>query len=253
MIQNVDFYYFSPTGGTKKVGDLFCSAIAEQVHSVNLGDRTAEVLDGSSALTVVAAPVYAGRIPAYVADRLKALNGNGKKAAALVVYGVRAYDDALLELKNVLTDCGFDVIAGGAFVAQHSIVNFVGAGRPDEKDAEQIKEFAVKVEEKLVSGAAGAVEVPGNMPYRDGMKVAAPPMCTEECKLCGKCIDACPTGAITLEEDKVVTELSKCMLCMACTAVCARGARVLPPPLQDGMNQKLGALKDVYRENEYYL
>jgi ferredoxin len=69
----------------------------------------------------------------------------------------------------------------------------------------------------------------------------------------GDCLPGCPTGAITMANDSVVTTLSKCMLCMACTAACSRGARILPPPMKEGMNQKLGALADVYRENEYYL
>ena len=38
-LMNIDFYYFSPTGGTKKVGDIFCSSITDQVHTYDLGDR----------------------------------------------------------------------------------------------------------------------------------------------------------------------------------------------------------------------
>lgn len=249
----IDFYYFSPTGGTKKVGEIFCSALTEQINTYNLGDRKAELFDGDGDLTVVAAPVYAGRIPAYVEEKLKNLKGCGKSAVALVVYGVRAYDDALLELKNVLTDVGFQVIAGGAFVAEHSIVRTVGTGRPDEKDAAELREFAGKVLEKLSSGMEGELHVPGNQPYRDGMSVGATPICTEDCKLCGKCMEVCPAGAISMVNESIVTELSKCMLCMACASACSRGARILPPPMQEGMNQKLGALADVYRENEYYL
>ena len=40
---------------------------------------------------------------------------------------------------------------------------------------------------------------------------------------------------------------------MACTAACPENARVLPAPLQETMEQKLGALKDVRRENEVFL
>ena len=31
MFHTAEFYYFSPTGGTKQAGELFCTGIAEQV------------------------------------------------------------------------------------------------------------------------------------------------------------------------------------------------------------------------------
>ena len=37
MLQSVDFYYFSPTGGTKKAGLLVAEALAEHVNPVDLG------------------------------------------------------------------------------------------------------------------------------------------------------------------------------------------------------------------------
>lgn len=40
---------------------------------------------------------------------------------------------------------------------------------------------------------------------------------------------------------------------MACTAACPEHARILPPPVQEMMNQKLGVLKDIRRSNEIFL
>lgn len=37
MLNRTVLYYFSPTGGTKKTGELFCQAISETEKSVNLG------------------------------------------------------------------------------------------------------------------------------------------------------------------------------------------------------------------------
>ena len=39
----------------------------------------------------------------------------------IAVYGNRDYDDTLLEMKDILTERGFTVIAGLAAIAQHSI------------------------------------------------------------------------------------------------------------------------------------
>lgn len=236
-MDSISLYCFSPTGGTKQVAETFCAA---------LDTTTAD-------LTVVAAPVFAGRIPALVAERLSQLDGKGKKAVALVVYGVRAYEDALLELTDVLTGRGFQVIGAGAFVARHSIVPQVGAGRPDEQDKEEIQEFAKKVMEKIERGEDSCVQVPGNHPYRERSKSSATPVSFDACSQCGGCVAVCPTEAIRIENGTVVTDPDKCIMCMACVYACPQKARLLPQPVQEGMNEKLGALLSVRRENEYFL
>ena len=140
MFNTVQFYYFSPTGGTKACGECFCKAIANNVNAINLGLEDA-AFNGDCDLAVFAMPVFAGRIPAVAAEKLSALNGNGTKAVTLVVYGVRAYEDALLELNNVVKESNFTVVASAALVAQHSIVPAVGQGRPNEEDKASIAVF----------------------------------------------------------------------------------------------------------------
>lgn len=251
MLKEIAFYYFSPTGGTKKAGEIFCKAIAENVCCMDLAKDISEKCDLETA--VIAAPVFAGRIPDITAEKIKTLCGNGKKAITLAVYGNRAYDDALLELNTVAEEAGFTVAASAALIAQHSMVNEVAAGRPDAQDEAEITAFAEKVLEKLASGKEDKIEVPGNFPYRDGMAVAATPICTDLCGRCGVCAKICPANAITVTETAVETQLEKCILCVGCVAHCPTKARILPPPMQEGMNQKLGPLKDIRKNNEYYL
>lgn len=252
MFNTVQFYYFSPTGGTKACGECFCKSIANNVNAVNLGLEEATFNDGCD-IAVFAMPVFAGRIPAVAAEKLSALNGNGKKAVTLVVYGVRAYEDALLELNNVVKESNFTIVASAALVAQHSIVSAVGQGRPDEEDKASIAAFAEKVMEKLASGEKSPVTVPGNFPYREAGNMPFTPICLPECGKCGACVAVCPTKAMVMEEDGVKTDVDTCILCMACTAVCPKYARVLPEAVQKNMNEKMAALVSVHRENEYFL
>ena len=56
-----------------------------------------------------------------------------------------------------------------------------------------------------------------------------------------------------MEDKAVTTNTEKCMLCMACTAVCPENARILPPPLKEKMGQMMEKLKDVRKENEFFL
>ena len=143
MSDTMEVYYFSPTGGTKKVSDIFAAAVGKEVIWHDLGDKQTPMKQPQGELIVVAAPVFAGRIPSVVREKIKTLAGEGKKAVTIAVYGNRAYEDALLEMNDILIQGGFTVIASAAFVAQHSIVPEVGAGRPDAEDIKEIRTFFV--------------------------------------------------------------------------------------------------------------
>ncbi len=268
MLKMTELYYFSPTGGTKKAGESFCADIAETVRTINLGAQNKAPENPASELVVAAAPVFGGRIPAAAAEKLRMLDGTGKKAVTLAVYGVRAYEDALLELNDIMTERGFQVIASAALVAQHSIVPEVGKGRPDTQDIAEIRDFAEKVLDKLNKPdktdkagetdkngkcETGSIHVPGNYPYKAAMNMPVTPVSTESCNQCAVCAAVCPTSAIQVEDGAAVTDAEKCNLCMACVAACPAQARILPPAVQESMNQKLGVLKNVRRENEFFL
>lgn len=250
------FYYFSPTGGTEKVGRAFVQAFCSgnsQVVDVNLLKRDAVLDQDECEAIVVAVPVFAGRVASLAAEKLKQLDAKEKKAVALVVYGVRAYEDALIELADILEEAGAQVVAAGAFIAQHSMLASVGAGRPDEKDLEEIKGFAEKVAAKIETGVDTPVAVPGNRPYKDGMVVAHTPISNEGCMACSACEKICPTEAISIVDGMVETELAKCMDCLACIAACPLKVRTLKPAHQAGINERLGGLVDAYPENEMFL
>ena len=253
MLSHITLYYFSPTGGTKKTADIVCHALAEQVTAIDLGDRTLPTPpQPDTDLIVAAAPVFAGRIPAFLADKLSALQGSGKCAVTLAVYGNRDYDDALLELNDTLTACGFAVIGSGAVIAQHSQLPELAAGRPDAADRENLAAFAESVLAKLAKGDTTPVTVPGSRPYKKRSPNAVAPDSTEACSRCGLCQRLCPTGAIHMT-DRVETDVSRCILCRACTAHCPTGARVVSDPFTQMLRQKLSPCIPVRRENWYCL
>lgn len=253
MLNKVDFYYFSPTGGTKKAGEILAEAMAEKVTFFDLGSREAMKEAAGGDVAVVAVPVFGGRVPTVATEKLKVLKGNGKKAVTLAVYGNRAYEDALLELNDIMKESGYEIAASAAFVAQHSMAPEVGAGRPDEKDAEEIRAFAGQILVKMEKGDTEEIKVPGNHPYKPMSSMPVTPVSLPSCNTCGKCAAACPTAAIQIENGVVATEAEKCCLCMACVHVCPEGARILPPPLKEKMEQMLGKLKSVHRENETFI
>lgn len=95
--------YFSPCSSTYDTTYAFCRAISQNAAiEVNLTDRETEVPEiPAGSVAVVAAPVYAGRIPTPMADKLARARLEGVKVVTFAVYGGRAYEDALLELNDL--------------------------------------------------------------------------------------------------------------------------------------------------------
>ena len=169
----------------------------------------------------------------------------------MVVYGNRAYEDALLELKNVLTEAGHQVIAAASFIAEHSIIRSIAADRPHADDLARAVEFGAAVEAKL-NGELTTVDVPGNAEYRPLPQMPATPLVTDACGGCGMCAHKCPVGAIPLSNPRS-TDAAKCILCMRCVAICPRKARILPPPMVEAFTARLNAVASEPKQPEIYI
>src|SRR5699024_10659997 len=134
MLKKTNLCCFSPTGGTRHMGELFCQDISEEMTVMDLLKREENPQQPDSDLTVIAAPVFGGRIPSTAAERIKTLKGQGKQAVTLAVYGVRAYEDALLELNNAAKAQGFEKI-GRASCREREQIR--GGGEGERKEVKE--------------------------------------------------------------------------------------------------------------------
>ena len=239
---------FSPTGGTLSVAEAIASGM--QVNRIDLCAPVEELPLLSPLMAVL--PVYGGRLPAVAVERLRKIKGQGQAAVAVVVYGNRAYEDALLELQQELTSCGFTVIAAAAFIAEHSIVRSIAQGRPNAEDKAAAAEFGKAVAAKLAADDKFTISVPGNYPYKDLPQMPVVPLTTDACGGCGRCARICPVGAIPARAPHT-TDASKCILCMRCVAVCPRRARLMPPPALEMMTQRLNAVASTPKQPEVFI
>lgn len=217
--------YFSATYTTKRVVDAVAAGLSNEVASYDITNDTATdaVIIPREELLVVGVPVYAGRVPAMAVERLRRFRGEKTPAVVVAVYGNRHYDDAVLELHDIMTECGFRTVAAGAFIAQHSIFPKVGAARPDAADLAEIKSFAKK-SLAVLSGDFGAINIPGNRPYKVPGGIPIWPTASRKCNGCGACAKLCPTGAIDPAAPKGVNK-EKCIKCGRCIVVCPTKAR----------------------------
>lgn len=253
MLESIIVLHFSPTGGTRRAARLLAESIAAQVEEVDLTLSPVQAHDfGPEDVVLVAGPVYGGRLPALMVQRLRACHGGGARAVAAAVYGGRAYEDALVELADVLEAQGFRVTAGAALLAEHSIAHAVAAGRPDGQDEAQLARFGARIAEQLARGEAGTPALPGNRPYRDWAGMPAVPTADDKCTGCGTCAKRCPAGAIPTDDPRQ-TDAARCITCMRCVQVCPESARALPAPVQAAIGQKLAPFAEKRQENELFL
>ena len=242
--------HFSPTGGTKKVADAIAAGFSVPVAEMDLSKADSAVTLGDHDALMAVLPVYAGRVPQISLERLSALKGNGRKAVAVVVYGNREYDDALLETKDALEAKGFRVIAAAAFIAEHSIARSIAAGRPDAEDEALCRRFAADVMAK--ADDAAPVRVPGNNPYKALKPSAFHPAANENCVKCGVCAERCPVGAIPLD-DPSRTNHDLCINCMRCVQVCPVSSRALSDAFLSMVTQMLNQTAAGYKKPTIFL
>lgn len=225
----IEQVYFSPSGSTKIVIDEISKAFFGQKNEFNLmwDPLDEETVISSNTLAIIAMPVFSGRVPDLCVQKLANLKGENTPAIAIVTYGNRDYEDALLELKNTLEGNGFVLLGAAAVVTQHSIYPEVGTGRPDAQDKRVLTTFARQCSQKLRAypeKPLPAFDVKGNFPYREYRTSAMKPTVNDNCTLCGICASVCPVGAIPADNPKT-KDTDICITCTACIAVCPEKAQ----------------------------
>lgn len=241
---------FSPTGGTEKTAHIIGRKWSKNIVKIDLSDpktdHTKYVIDKEDTV-LIAMPSFGGRAPAAAIERLKKIAGNGAKCTLVCVYGNRAYEDTLVEMKDAAETSGFRVIAAIAAVAEHSIISKYAAGRPDASDERQLAGFA----ERILDKDGELLSVPGDRPYKKSGGGGLVPKVTKDCVKCGLCAEKCPVQAINAEN--FVADSKKCISCMRCVKQCPHNARKVNGIMVSAAALAIKKACSVRKENELFL
>ncbi|WP_430811984.1 MULTISPECIES: EFR1 family ferrodoxin [unclassified Carboxylicivirga] len=261
-MKSITSIYYSPTQTTKTIVNEIAGNIGlPHIHEMNLIRGKQEALQDlpGDRLTIIGLPVYAGRLPRPALENLKLLKGHQSPVVIVVVYGNRDYEDALLELNDIVHNAGFKVIAGAAFIGEHSYSTNempIAPNRPDEADLKKCKDFANLIKKKLKETAVWKEPaIQGNYPYKPYKQMPAtvhPYTDHSRCTQCGICLDACPTDAITIGET-VDTNGELCTVCCACTRYCPEQARILDNARIDEIRERLYTHCSERKEPEFFV
>ncbi len=240
-IEKVKAVYFTGTGTTKQLVCALAGCLQDDFEEIDISLPAArrQPLSFSAAdLVIFGLPVYAGRVPNVLLPFLRKIEGDDALAVPVVLYGNRAFDDALIELRDLLEQQGMHTVAAGAFVGQHAFSRSLAKGRPDAEDLAEAERLAQGVREKLDGMACppdAPLEVDGTpYPYsgyyvprgRDGEAMdirKVHPATKDQCIHCGRCIRVCRMGSIDPSDPAKSTGI--CIKCGACIKACPVGAK----------------------------
>jgi len=264
-LASVKLVYFSPTKTTKSILEHIAKGLqAEQVEVIDgtrPDVRSGDIPAFGNELVILGAPVYAGRLPATAATWFKSLTARKTPVIPVVVYGNRAYGDALLELSDIAESAGCIPVAAGAFIGEHSFSTEglpIALDRPDAADLAAAREFGENIRNKFLQAetvnAMDTPNIPGNTPYKavNPFPELAPVTHTDLCTSCGTCASVCPTGAVS-ENGLTETDAKKCLFCCACIKACPARAREFQGEFISSIANKLHQGCRERREPEMFL
>ena len=232
-----EIIYYSATGTTRKIVKAFSEGLNCFVRFADITKpaNREKAVTVTGDLVVIAMPVYGERIPGFIYDYLKRIDGKDKLLVVISVYGNMGFGISTAQFSRFASENKFKLIGAGMFIGEHTYANEksnVALGRPDEDDLKSAREFGASIRAKCDRGEPEQIKVHESVLAKfisefpdSGVRflIKQPVEDRKQCNHCGLCATMCPVGAInpvTLEIDE-----RKCLRCFSCVKNCPKKAR----------------------------
>jgi ferredoxin len=234
-------FYYSSTGNTQ----LACQYFAQRIRNVefdlgNIINRNGANLTGYDVVGFATATQHMG-VPYLLADFINGLSQQQNKPAFVFnTYGAMS-GRTLKNLAKLVTDRGFNVIAGHSLLAPENYPPFILKGwanenAPNEEELAKFQQFITTLEQRLETVRTGQSVASAKIKigfFNSLMRPASPAKSRRKmgdlfldeaaCTECGTCADGCPYEAIDLNP-KPVFNLNRCHGCWTCFNHCPEQA-----------------------------
>ena len=230
-------FYFSGTGNTKLIAELFCRALSAEGHSIEERVDFAQMM-ASEDIIGFFYPVYGSRIPRIMREFAIRFSDQLKDKRLIIVCTQMAFSgDGARVFTDMFPPKHFQVIYAEHFVMPNNICNFFLL--PLEKENKARK----KLESTKRKQAAACTEISRGIIRKRGFNPFSQALgliqgvfmpgiekraldrvwIDADCNRCRRCIPVCPMDNLKDEND-VITAKGNCTLCCRCINKCPQKA-----------------------------
>jgi NAD-dependent dihydropyrimidine dehydrogenase PreA subunit len=241
-IKNIAIYYFSGTGNTLFVSEIFKKNFSLKSISVNL--IPIERIEGPQSqskydLLVISFPIHAFSAPKMVVDFVNNLpNTSTNKPALLITTCGGMEGDAFSVLRKILLKKNYDVISTFKYKMPDNVSFMFSKDLVSEDELKQrieyTKEKANKDFENFYQGKREIIK--SNLFknffswvvfsfFKSSLKKKKWVVDKDKCTFCSVCENVCPTNNIVVKKQKREVKFSdKCIMCTRCYNLCPENA-----------------------------
>lgn len=224
--------YFTGTGNSKYVAERLSEKLGDEILCINGKIKSHDyspITTGEK--VVIVTPTYAWRIPTVVDDWVRKTAFDGAKYAWFVmdcggeIGDADKYNRTLSEGKGLIHMGTQEVIMPENYIAMFDVPNEAESRSIISNADSRIDETATLIQRgsevpKVKVNAYGKIMSSAVNPAFYKLFVKARAFHADsKCVGCGKCVELCPLGNITLTNGKPVWG-DKCTHCMACICYC---------------------------------